>query len=133
MEKIMAAQALSNGDEGMANYYKTLKKTLEINTRHPVIKSMKDKVKAGKADTSLEEIALVLYETALLRSGFEVKNTLDFASRIEKVIRSSLGVSLDATPEVKVAPAPEASAEDVKANSKKDEEDEEVDIDHDEL
>ncbi|KAJ3413523.1 hypothetical protein HDV05_007906 [Chytridiales sp. JEL 0842] len=135
MERIMAAQALAGGDDPMANYYKTLKKTLEINVKHPLIIALKKKVEADKADSALEEMAMVLFETALLRSGFEIKNTLDFASRIDRVLRSSLDVDLEATADVKVIPAPVKGDADEDEKEEKEEEEgvEGTNIDHDEL
>jgi HSP90 family molecular chaperone len=45
-------------------------RTLEINPRHPLIKSLSEKVAADAADS--KETAMVLFETALLESGFEL-------------------------------------------------------------
>ena len=49
------------------------KKTLELNPHHSVIKELLNEVKNsedGKLDTSTEELATVLYNMALLNSGF---------------------------------------------------------------
>jgi molecular chaperone HtpG len=49
------------------------KKTLELNPHHSVMKELLNKVKNsndGKLDTETEELATVLYNMALLNSGF---------------------------------------------------------------
>jgi heat shock protein beta len=117
MEKIMAAQAFQSGDNFMRDFYSKQKKIMEINPAHPIITSLLDKVQnidsMSEADVKhLKETVHVLYETTLLRSGWDLKNTNDFASRVEKVIRTNLGVSLDATVKVDVKPAPEKETED---------------------
>jgi heat shock protein 90kDa beta len=116
----------------MKGYYATLKKTLEINPKHPLILGLKKQVEKGETSVDLEEKAQVLYETSLLRSGFDLKDTLDFAARVERVLRGSLGVDLEAEAEVEVAPAPEKSEEEDKSESK-DGEAEAEEVEHDEL
>jgi molecular chaperone HtpG len=49
------------------------KKTLELNPHHSVMKELLNKVKNsddGKLDSTTEELATVLYNMALLNSGF---------------------------------------------------------------
>ena len=60
----MKAQALS--DDGRMAYMRG-RKTLEINPSHPIIKE-KSEDDAGDEDT--KRTALIMYETALLESGF---------------------------------------------------------------
>lgn len=59
------------------------KKTLELNPHHPVIKEMLNKVKGLPDDASLEielqEYADLLYNMALLNSGFLIENPSDFS------------------------------------------------------
>ena len=53
------------------------KKTLELNPHHPVIKSMLEKVKhaeGGEVDAEVAEYADLLYNMALLNSGFLIEN-----------------------------------------------------------
>ena len=58
------------------------KKTLELNPHHPVIKEMLNKVKemSGDDDVSeeLTEYADLIFNMALLNSGFLIENPTDF-------------------------------------------------------
>ena len=47
-------------------------------------------------DETTMDLARVLYETAVLRSGYALKDSSDFAGRIERMMRLSLGVDLEA-------------------------------------
>ncbi|KAJ3290410.1 hypothetical protein HDU79_003218 [Rhizoclosmatium sp. JEL0117] len=106
MEKIMNAQALQTGENMMMNYYQTLKKSMEINPFHPLIKALAKKIKTGKEDDEdLKHMARVLYESTLISSGFELKNVQEFAGRIEQILRANLGVPKDAEAEYVAVPA----------------------------
>ncbi|KAJ3014041.1 UNVERIFIED_CONTAM: hypothetical protein HDU68_000454, partial [Siphonaria sp. JEL0065] len=128
MEKIMNAQALQSGENYMLTYYQGLKKTLEINPFHPLIQALAKKVEKDGANPELAHLATVLYESTLIRSGFELKNPHDFAGRVEQILRSNLGVDADAEAEYTVVPAKEKSGDE--DDEKKDESEE---VEHDEL
>merc|ERR1719305_198817 len=68
-EKIMKAQAFQNKDQlSMMSG----RKTLEINPNHPVIADLLAKVKVSKEDTAALDTAQVLFQTAILESGYEI-------------------------------------------------------------
>lgn len=46
-------------------------------------------------DPIAKETALTLFRTATLRSGYMLKDTVDFADTVEKMMRQSLGVPMD--------------------------------------
>lgn len=48
------------------------KRILEVNPRHPLIQQVKDKFEAEPDSAANGALAKILYETALLESGFQV-------------------------------------------------------------
>jgi heat shock protein beta len=76
-------------------YYLNQKKTLEINPRHPLIKELLRRINDDPADPIAKETAVTLFRTATLRSGYMLKDTIDFAETVEKMMRQSLGIPMD--------------------------------------
>ena len=92
MERIMKAQAL--GDD-RSSYMKG-KRTLEINPRHPLIKALKDKVAENEEDDTTKALATLMYETALVESGFQSDEPKAFASRMYNLMSDTLGADPNA-------------------------------------
>uniref|UniRef100_A0A672Z8Q9 Endoplasmin n=1 Tax=Sphaeramia orbicularis TaxID=375764 RepID=A0A672Z8Q9_9TELE len=109
MERIMKAQAYQTGKDISTNYYASQKKTLEINPNHPLIKKM------------LKRVNVILFETATLRSGYQLADTKAYGDRIERMLRLSMDIEEEPEEE------PEEPAED----DSEDKEDEIVDEDED--
>ncbi|KAI3730345.1 hypothetical protein L1987_61515 [Smallanthus sonchifolius] len=96
MERIMQSQTLSDASK---QAYMRGKRVLEINARHPIIKELRERVVKNPEDASVKTTAQLMYQTALMESGFMLPDPKDFASRIYDSVKASLNVSPDAVVE----------------------------------
>jgi len=93
MQRIIQSQTHSKSQDMQRDYYLNQKKTLEVNPRHPLIKELLRRIEDNPADKTATDMALMLYNTATLRSGYMLKDTVNFAEHIESMMRETLGVS----------------------------------------
>jgi hypothetical protein len=97
MEKINRAQAFANQEKAAS--YMLAKKTFELNPHHPVIKELLSKVKSasgGEVSEEVIEYADLLYNMALLNSGFLIENPTDLNNPLQKLLKVGFGLKKDA-------------------------------------
>merc|ERR1712070_882426 len=114
-EKIMKAQAFQNKDQiGMMSG----RKTLEVNANHPVVVDLLAKIKADKEDAAALDTAQVLFQTALIESGYEIADPSALVNRVYRPMSKELGVDPDAPiKEVEVPEEEEEAEEEEKDDS----------------
>merc|ERR1711967_64186 len=128
-EKIMKAQAFQNKDQ-----LSTMsgRKTLEINPNHPVVVDLLSMVKADKEDNNALNSAEVLFQTALIESGYDIADPSALVSRIYQMMSKELGVDPDAPMKEVEVPEEEEEAEDEDKDDSDDDDKEEDEADDEE-
>lgn len=114
VQRIMSATSKGQDNTAMFEFAKR-QKVLELNPRSPLIEGLLRRVEQLpgeeeerdiEAEDELREVAAVLIDGALVRSGFEVPDSDEFLIRVDRVLRRSLGVSETAPTDTTVKPAP---------------------------
>merc|ERR1712048_599927 len=123
-EKVMKAQSFQNKDQiSMMSG----RKTLEVNPNHPVIVDLLSKVKGDKEDKVALDTAQVLFQTALIESGYEIADPSALVNRVYRLMSKELGVDPDAPLKEVEVPEGEEEEEAQEEDDKDAEEEEEED------
>merc|ERR1712001_443450 len=92
MERIMKAHALRDTS---TMGYMAAKKHLEINPDHSIVENLRQRAEADKNDKSVKDLVMLLFETALLSSGFSLEDPQVHAQRIHRMVKLGLGIDED--------------------------------------
>merc|ERR1712048_1152527 len=128
-EKVMKAQSFQNKDQlSMMSG----RKTLEVNPNHPVIVDLLGKVKGDKEDKAALDTAQVLFQTALIESGYEIADLSALVNRVYRLMSKELGVDPDAPLKEVEVPEGEEEEEAEEEDDKDDDDDKEESDDKEE-
>lgn len=127
MERLAISNAHQKADDPQRSYYLNQKKTLEINPRHPLIKELLRRVEDDPSDATAKDIAVMMFRTATLRSGYMLKDTSDFAETVELMMRKTLGIPLEEHPEEEEVEEEDEKPDENEVDAEKDEEDDDDD------
>jgi heat shock protein beta len=111
------------------SFYSKQKKTLEINPRHPLIKSLLERVETDAEDEKAVGIAEVMFDTAVLRSGYVLQDQAEFSKRILGMLYKNLDIDPDAPIEEEPVDEDDEEADD---DEEDEEDEEEIDADDEE-
>merc|ERR1712232_607395 len=125
-ERVMRAQSFQNKDQ--VNMMSG-RKTLEINPNHPVIVDLLNKVKASKDDAAALDTCQVLFQTALIESGYEITDPSARVNRVYRLMSKELGVDPDAPLKEVEVPEGEEEEEEAEEEDKDDSDDDEEEKD----
>merc|ERR1711979_35621 len=121
-ERVMKAQAFQNKEQiSMMSG----RKTLEINPNHPVVIDLLSKVKSDKEDKAAKDTAQVLFQTALIESGYEISDASALVNRVYRLMSKELGVDPDAPLKEVEVPEEEEEEEEAEEEEKDEEKDDE--------
>lgn len=113
------------------------KKTLELNPHHSVMKEMLAKIKESsdnELNQETKDLASLMYNMALLNSGFNIDQPQDFTGTLQKLINVGFGLDREEPVEeieVEVDEDEPESEEKATAPSGNDDDEEEIVIDAD--
>lgn len=94
MEIVMKAQAFADPDS--FSYMTPKAKIMELNPNHPVVKELLDMAERGDDEERVVDIGHIMFDTALVSSGYLMNDNADYSKRTFKWIGDSIGVDADA-------------------------------------
>merc|ERR1711970_1472371 len=94
---------------------------------HPVIVDMLSKIKADKENAAALDTAQVLFQTALIESGYEIADASALVTHVYRLMSKELGVDPDAPMQEVEVPEEEEEEEAEEEEEEEEEEDEKED------
>jgi len=119
MDRVVRQQPLGDPTKGNSNQPKRI---LEINPRHPIVQELKKRVELDENDAAAADIAELMYDTALLTSGWIVEEPAQFADKIIKMMNLGLNLDANAAAEEEVIPVEEPKKEQPPVDESKEQE-----------
>merc|ERR1712185_741839 len=99
-----------------------------------VVTDLLSKVKANKEDPAAMDTALVLFQTALIESGYDISDPTALVNRVYRLMSKELGVDPDAPlTEVEIPEEEEEEAEEEDSDASESEEEDKNDGEKEEL
>uniref|UniRef100_A0A915DH71 Heat shock protein 90 n=1 Tax=Ditylenchus dipsaci TaxID=166011 RepID=A0A915DH71_9BILA len=92
MERIMRAEPLHHSS---TMGYMASKKNLEMKPDHPTTEALYERVEKDEDDKTIKDLVTLLFETALLTSGFSLEEPQSHANRIHRMIKLVLNIDDD--------------------------------------
>ncbi|KAG6613679.1 heat shock protein 90 [Phytophthora cinnamomi] len=127
MQRIMKAQTFGSGEKN-SPMYGTGSAILELNPRHPIVSKLNGLMVSDPEKEETKDLAWLLYDTALINSGFDMADTNRFSARIHRIMKSSMGIdSLELEPEIEV-PEEEEEVDEEEAEAEDLDEPEEIEL-----
>ena len=71
------------------------KKHLVLNPDYPIVETLQQKAEADKNDKAVKDLVVLLFETALLSSGFSLEDPQTHSNHIYHMIKLGLGIDED--------------------------------------
>jgi len=68
---------------------------MELNPQHSIVVELKKKSDNDSSDKTVKDLVWLLFDTALLTSGFTLDDATFFASRIHRMIKLGLSIEDD--------------------------------------
>ncbi|RLN49984.1 hypothetical protein BBJ29_002771, partial [Phytophthora kernoviae] len=127
MQRIMKSQTFAKG-EANSPMYGTGSAILELNPRHPIVSKLNELMLSDPEKEETKDLAWLLYDTALVNSGFDMDDSSHFSARVHRIMKSNMGIdNLALEPEIEV---PEEVEEE---GDEEEEEEEATDLDETEI
>mmetsp|Transcript_2782 Transcript_2782/g.8441 ORF Transcript_2782/g.8441 Transcript_2782/m.8441 type:complete len:903 (-) Transcript_2782:3625-6333(-) len=95
MELVARAQSFSDPTQLAELKSRSPKKVVELNPYHPLVKRLAEMVNSNESSDECEKLVRVMYDTALVASGFHIFDSTEYADRMARLVADLLEVDYD--------------------------------------